>query len=1142
MKTNKKSIFLVLLAPFLSAGFLLRAQAPDARKKQAQAAQTAAAVKKQQATAPAAPQPSAPAPSTTVTTTVTQPAKPPTAPTTTAVTTTQTAATAPTPADTKTKAATDGTSTVTTTQVTTDTTPTDAKAKAADEAPAVTTTTQITATTPADKAKIDAATAATPVAVTTTQTVDTASTDKAKADAAALGAPPAEALPVPSVPPTEAVPPVSTALEPVTGPTAPVTATAQTVTVPLVVPAAPISAAELATVPPIAPAPVITPTQAVTVPPVVPAAPIPAAEPAVVPPAPAPVIIPTQAAQAPAEKVKAEIAALPAPVPAGPRTPVTITPKEAETGITPVRRRAGRRRRPAISIIDTPKTPEEKRVIEQALAVPETGIIEEQKKEADVSLKKLKAAGEVFLSQYTAPWQGFDTQETVEMNFENKELSALLKFLEDNLNITFILDDYIEPQRVDGTQPLAGTKISFRSNVPLTLRQVWELGTTFLEMAGFSIIPTTLPRTYRVTLSASKDKPSANREPLPTFIGTQPDILPDSDLKIRYVYFAENAELTTISQIVEALKSGSAGPLIEFPQLRAVMITDKSANIKSLVQILQEIDRVTLPETLAIIRLKHTDARNVRELYYKLIGKDPQNPVFNPFGRQRKLTTTQYFSEATRVFEEPRTNSLIVLGTRENIKRFEDFVVKQIDRTLDLPFSPLHIIQLRYIDAASIAKILNDVIQKFNADPANAAAAAVGGVRDFNKFFRPSVRITEEPSGNRLIINADYDEYLKLRKIIEDLDVEQPQVAIKVLILNVDLTDDKEFGTQLRNSIQCCDGTGGTTSILGPNINFQSAQLGPVITRDTAGTPPQPVNGAERLLGNLINLASSSQIGSTLVTLGKDIFGFWGLFRALERLTRVSVVANPFLVTTHKYKAEVKVGEIRRVETAIVQGQTATEATGDLEASLRVVITPQISYDDMVTLTIYIELSQFSGEDLGLGPTRFVRKVSTEALLANREVLAVGGLIRDIVAEDETKVPLLGDIPGIGWLFKSKSKSVTRTSLLILISPEIIKPLEPEVAQRYTYTKINDAKQTLYEMRNKTNLRDPIHRWFFNEHKEKEASAIDKFVSIQQRYVDESQKQAARVVAVNDQKQAQPKKDSLLDFIDSHTPHEGVKT
>lgn len=766
-----------------------------------------------------------------------------------------------------------------------------------------------------------------------------------------------------------------------------------------------------------------------------------------------------------------------------------------------------------------------------------TLVEQEARQENKNAIKKLTESGAIYLGEYLEPWKDSDPEERVEMNFDNKEITELLKFLSEALDVTFILDDYIEPNRAEGLQPLAGTKITFKSTVPLSLKEAWDIGLTFLEMAGFSIIPATQPRTYRVTASASKDKPSANREPMPTFIGIDPELLPDTDAKIRYVYFAENADLATVVQIIEQLKSGSAAPLIEVPPLRAVIITDKAANIKSIMGILREIDQVTLPETLSIIRLKHTDAREVRELYYRLIGKDPKSTAFNPYTRQRKPSTTQYFTEATRVFEEPYTNSLIVLGTHENIKRFEDFVIKYVDKTLDIPFSPLHIIQLKYIDAASIAKILNDIIQKFNAHPANTAAAMVGGVRDGNKFFKPTVRITEEPSANRLIINADYEEFLKIKEIIQKLDVEQPQVVIKILILNVDLTNTNEIGTQLRNSVACCDGTGGLDSILGKNINFQTSMLGPIITNPPAGTTPTTVpNGAVRLLGNLINLANASggvspfDIGTTLVTLGQDMFGFWGLLQLLESYTRTSVIANPFLVATHKYKAEFKVGQTRRTTTAIVTGQTQTQGQGDISADLRIVVTPQISYDDMVDLNVYVELGQFTDTTT---QNRLIRKISTEALLADKEVLALGGFIQDTITETIQKVPILGDIPLLGWLFKSKTKIVERTSLLILICPEIIRP---NVGESFTFTKLTDVKDTLYKMRTRSDARDPIHRWFFSDHKEKEASAIDKFVATQQRYIDESQRKPESSAPNLDGTQATPytgiPRQGLLDLVD----------
>lgn len=766
------------------------------------------------------------------------------------------------------------------------------------------------------------------------------------------------------------------------------------------------------------------------------------------------------------------------------------------------------------SMADKPQNEAQQEFIEdQIKAVPDFDIKNPPDLEpiVDASSDKQEAK-DIYLGQYIEPWQGHDPNETIEMNFDNKEIIELLKFLETNLDITFILDDYVEPKRADGLKVLAGTKITFKSNVPVTLKDAWDLGLTFLEMSGFSVIPTTLPRTYHVT-AASGDRNSANNNPLPTFIGTDSGLLPNSDIKIRYVYFIENSEIDTISKVVDTLRTSSSAAPIKFPELRAILVTDKSANIKSMLKIINEIDKVSTPEMLSIIRLKHADASDIQRLYQELIGKDQKGQF--PF-RPRKSSTTHYFTESTRVFADPRTNSLIILGTRENIKRFEDFVSGYIDKQPDLPYSPLHIYPLKYIEAESIASILNGMIQQFNSDPSRAAAAAVGGVRDGNKFFNPSVKITAEPSGNRLIINADYDDYLKLRELLEGLDIEQPQVALKIMILDVDLTNAQQFGTQIRNSKECCDNSGGTTSVLGGNINAQFSGLNGIITRETAPNGAF-VSGAERLLGNLINIANLPAgggpglfgTGTTLVTLGKDIFGFWGLLSILESITRVSVVANPFLVTSNKYKAEVTVGETRRVLTSIVQAQSSQTALGNLDANLSVVITPQISYDDMITMNIYVELTQFTtGGDL---PTRLTKQVSTEAIAKNREVIALGGLIRETISEQEFKIPILGDIPLIGWLFKNKVKTAERTSIIILISPEIIKPHQPEIGREFTQYQLNSVKDTLYTMYYPQEERDPIHRWFFGDHKERTIADIDKFTSTSSRYAYKTEKEEADI-------------------------------
>ncbi|CDK30707.1 secretin N-terminal domain-containing protein [Candidatus Babela massiliensis] len=749
----------------------------------------------------------------------------------------------------------------------------------------------------------------------------------------------------------------------------------------------------------------------------------------------------------------------------------------------------------------------------------------------------------IYLAKYMEPWRDVKSDEPIQINFENQEITELLKFLENNLDITFILDDNVGPKRAEGLKPITGNKITFRSNTPLNLKQVWDLGLTFLEMSGYSVIPTTTERTYRVT--ASQGKGSANSEPLPTFISTDDSLLPDSDLKIRYIYFVENADLDVITKIIDSLRSNSSAGVIKFPELRALILTDKASNIRSLLNILQEVDKVDTPETLAIIRLRHADASDVVKLYTELVGAEEQR---TPFGfNQRKNPSTHYFTKSTRVFDDPRTNSLIILGTKENIKKFEDFVTSYIDRKSQLPYAPMHIYSLKYLDSTTIADILNKSIQEFNSDPSRAKAAQVGGVRDGSKFFKPSVKITAEPSGNRLIINADYEDYLKLKELLDELDIEQPQVALKVLILNVDLTNAKEFGSQIRNDIACCDKTGGTTSILGPNINYQFAGLNGVITRNTDnGTA---VSGAERLLGNLIELANFSSTsssglfgtGSTLVTLGQDLYGFWGLLRILESIARVTVVANPFLVTTNKYAAEVTVGETRRVLSAVVQGGSASQpAFGNLDANLSVKIEPQISYDDMITLNIYVELSQFTTS--GELPTRSTRQISSSAIAANKEVIALGGLVRDTVQDQEYKVPILGDIPLFGWLFKAKTQTITQNSLLILICPEIIRPTDYQIAQEYTEYQLNDTKETLYSMEHYAERRDPIHRWFFKDHLNREISEIDKFTSRKSRYVSDTEKEIEReqsvkepkvkqLLAMNNENSTNSKNKSLIDII-----------
>lgn len=742
--------------------------------------------------------------------------------------------------------------------------------------------------------------------------------------------------------------------------------------------------------------------------------------------------------------------------------------------------------------------------------------------------------GKGYLTDYLYPFNkkqinnkpNKEKEKKVELSFENVDLTQFVKYLSDLFNVTFITADNIDPAP-DGWKKLEGHKITFKSHKPLTEEQVWDIGLAFLEMAGFSVVPeTTLKRTYLIMPNTSTKEFSANKEPLPTFIGVDPNNLPSNDSKIRYVYFISNADINSIAEIINQMTSTSAAKPIIFKDLRAIILTDTSSNIKSIMSIVTELDKVSRPEVLSVVRLNRAEAESVANLINKdlLPRKTPEHAFWGQ--PAKKASTTSYFSKRLRVVAERRTNSLIILGPEKSVRRLEEFVSKEIDQEIPLPYAPLHIYKVKFLDANNVAKMLMELV-KFGG---KSTAAETGGVRGQDQYFSKDVAIFAEDSRNSLIIKADYEEYLKIKKILDRLDVQQPQVAIKVLILDVNLDENKQLGTQLRNKVSACNNG------IFNNVSFQDSFLGQFQEQTTQATTTNGVTsgyaGAKRLLGNLINLATGQLPGTTLISLGSDACGVWGLLKILETYSRVSVIANPFVIATNKSHATVRLGELRRVPQAIVQGNTTANSFQDDPAYLELQVIPTISYDNTVTLDIFTQIAQFTQQDNPNSGNKIIKGVQTTSIVADQEVLALGGIEQTTINETFYKIPILGDIPLLGVFFKYKSKLVQKRHLLILMSPQIIRAEEKEESQYLTNTKINDAKKVIFEGKDPAEFKDPIYRWFFESYKEKEALEIDNFVSKQSKY-SESKVKVPNSKKVLAQKENLKPNNSVLDLIGS---------
>lgn len=661
----------------------------------------------------------------------------------------------------------------------------------------------------------------------------------------------------------------------------------------------------------------------------------------------------------------------------------------------------------------------------------------------------------------------------IEFNFENADLEMLINQISELFDITFIADDSIIPM-LQGAKSVRGNKISFKTQRTLTKREAWNLFITFLDIAGFTVISEGNPKIRRiVTIEA------ARKSPLPAYIGVPAKDLPDNDEMVRFVYFVDNAALETIRSVVDALRSPNSS-LVVLQEMKAFVLTDKAYNIKSLMNIVYELDKVTMPQAMSVLKLRRADAKEVKQLYDSLAQVDEKSLQQQRFFPGRKLPSNHYFSEQVSVFAEPRTNSLILLGPADSIKRLEDFIMQSVDTELTVPYSPLHVLPLKYADATTVANIMNEVT-KFGT---GTEAGKVGGVRGGDKYLKP-ITFTPEPETNRIVVKGDYEDFLKAKEIILELDAPQPQVAIEVLLLSVSLTESKQLGAQIRTNEP------GEQGLFGTNVTYQTSGLmgnGEIIENPNG-------NGVNRLLGNLLNLITSGvNPGNTIISLG-DSLSVWAIIQALQTATNAQVLANPFLIATNKTKALVSLGEVRRVITGTIVGgnQNDVNTYGDAPAKLEVAITPQINSDGMIILDIVISISQFVGAANPDNAVRTVREIKTKAIVTNKEVIALGGLVQNNIEDSQTKVPILGDIPILGWLFKNKQKVDSKSNLLVLISSRIIEPNSDEDIIRFTQNHITDYTDTANEMIQPSEVRDPVNRWLFKASPLNE-SVTDEFI------------------------------------------------
>jgi general secretion pathway protein D len=603
------------------------------------------------------------------------------------------------------------------------------------------------------------------------------------------------------------------------------------------------------------------------------------------------------------------------------------------------------------------------------------------------------------------------------MDFTDVDLPVLVKFMSEQTKKNFIFDE-----RVAG-------KITIISPRKVTLDEAYDVFLSVLQVKGF----TTVEQGNAIKIVPLS---SAKQENLP--YAKDPDGASVSEYVTRLIPL-QYVEAPEIVQLLGPLMSKD-GLLTSFPSSNTLILIDSRANIDRIARLISEVDTEGATSTLKILPLRNANctevAKTLDAVYQDAGGAAAPG---QPAARARRARTARGgHSGAYKVIPDPRTNSLIVLAGKEQMADIEDLVSR-----LDIPApentGKINVYYLENADAEEIAKVLSTLAEKRGAAaPAPAGQPAPGTVKGvISAELEGGVKITADKSTNSLILIASPNDYLTLVDVIKKLDIRRRQVYVEGLIMEITLDKARDVGVEFRGAIQ----TGGNSGavLTGTNFGFDGG-VNSLLAAIASGNP-LAMTGTGLIAGGIG--------GNVVLPDGTKIPAITAILRAAQTNSNVNILSSPHLLTLDNKEAEIVVGEnvpfITGNLTNTTNTQSITNTVERKDVGITLKLTPHIHESDFVNLDIFQESSSVLGateQQLNVnlvGPTTTKRSAKTSVIVRSGDTVVLGGMMQETITTIRKQVPLLGDIPLLGHLFKYSSVSRRKTNMLIFLTPKIIK-------------------------------------------------------------------------------------------------------
>ena len=497
-----------------------------------------------------------------------------------------------------------------------------------------------------------------------------------------------------------------------------------------------------------------------------------------------------------------------------------------------------------------------------------------------------------------------------------------------------------------------------------------------------------------------------------------------NDTSADFVTLVVNLKYADANSVTGALRNLTArqGGMVQPIQgINSLIIADYSYNIRRMAQIIKLMDQPPRSPRLEVININHIDAEELVTSLNSLLTARQQLLASTP-----RRPGSPEDETLVRVEVAPYVNAIMVTGYDAGIELVRDLVSK-LDQEIPgaVTTGRIHYYACKNVLAENLSATLNDVL----GVGLPSAQPGIPGQPGVNANDPNAPVIVPDTTTNSLLVIATPTDFNEIRKIIDKLDVRRPQVMIEAAILEVRDDDDFQFGVE----IATVDGFANQSK--DPRLSFGTT-FGFSEVVDSSGVPIGSGGGVPAGRNPIFGQGG-------LLTLNKGTaFDIPLLVRFLKTQADTNVLQQPMLITNDNQEATIEIQtEIQLLQlTSNVNGNL--QGAGDfVEAGITMSVTPQISADGYVTLQLDLDITNFTGESTtpGTSPPRQRRRITTFVTVPDASTVVVGGLKTSESSKTVSKIPLLGDIPLLGELFKSQRTVERRTNLYIFLRPKILK-------------------------------------------------------------------------------------------------------